>query len=436
MAAVVERLWQFGRSHSGENPPVDGRSAQNPGVIFEGMQARTPRVLVLVENLSVPRDKRVWPECLTLRDAGFDVVVVCPQGEPNDTARFERVDGIEIHRYPARFAEGGAPGYLREYGTSLWRMSWLAWRAAGRRGFDVVHAANPPDLLLLAALPMKMRGARLIFDQHDLVPELYECRFGGGGLLYRIARAAERLTYRLADVVITPNESYRRIAMQRGAKRPEDVFVVRNAPDVSRMRPQEGEPALRRGRAHLLAYAGVMGPQDGLDLAVSALGHLRTLRDDWHAVFVGDGDELERVRALAERVGVAERVEFTGFLHDPERVRHIVASADVCIAPEPKNPLNDASTMIKIAEYMAMARPVVAFDLTESRVTAGDAAVYAEPNDPSSFARCIDGLLDDPGRRAEMGATGRRRVENGLGWEHSQRHLLDAYTRALEGAGV
>jgi glycosyltransferase involved in cell wall biosynthesis len=179
-----------------------------------------------------------------------------------------------------------------------------------------------------------------------------------------------------------------------------------------------------------------MGPQDGLDLAVQALGQLRALRDDWHAVFVGDGDVLEEVRELAQRVGVAERIEFTGFVHDPERVQRIMASADVCLAPEPKNPLNDASTMIKIGEYMAMERPVVAFDLTESRVTAGDAAVYAEPNDPASFAQCIAGLLDDPARRDAMGAAGRKRIENGFGWEHSQRHLLDAYARVLDGARV
>jgi glycosyltransferase involved in cell wall biosynthesis len=312
-------------------------------------------------------------------------------------------------------------------------MSWLSLKVGGRRGFDVVHACNPPDLLLLAALPLKLRGARLIFDQHDLVPELYECRFGRGGLLYRFARLAERLTFRLADVVISPNESYRRLALRRGGKRPEDVFVVRNAPETTRLHPQDGDPDLRRGRRHLLAYVGVMGPQDGLDLAVNALGHLRRLRDDWHAVFVGDGDVLEHVRGLAGSVGVADRVEFPGFLHDDAGVRRVLASADVCLAPEPKNALNDASTMIKIAEYMAMERPIVAFDLAESRVTAGRAAVYAEPNDPSSFARCIDGLLDDPERRATMGAVGRDRVENGLAWEHSQRRLLDAYARALDG---
>ena len=391
-------------------------------------------MLILVENMSVPRDKRVWPESRTLVEAGFEVVVICPQGDELDTAPFERVEGVEIHRYPARFAKGGTLSYVREYAAALWWMSWLAVRVAGRRGFDIVHACNPPDLLLLAALPLKLRGARLIFDQHDLVPELYECRFGRGGFLYRLARISERVTFRLADVVISPNESYRRLALARGAKRPEDVFVVRNAPDVSRIHPREGEPSLKRGRRHLLAYAGVMGPQDGLELAVQALAHLRRLRDDWHAVFVGDGDVFERVRQLARQVGVADRIEFTGFLHEADGVPRVLASADVCLAPEPKNPLNDASTMIKIAEYMAMGRPIVAFDLAESRFTAGSAAVYAEPNDASSFARCIDDLLDDPDRRALMGAHGRQRVENGLGWEQSQRHLLDAYARALEGA--
>ena len=394
------------------------------------MQRVTPRVLILVENLSVPRDKRVWPEARALVAAGFEVVVICPQGE-HDNAPYERLEGVDIYRYPARFASGSTFSYLREYATALWRMSVLARRVGGRRGFDVVHACNPPDLLVLAALPLKRRGARVIFDQHDLVPELYECRFGGNGLLYRIARAAERLTYRLADVVISPNESYRRVAVQRGERRPEDVFVVRNAPDAVRLHPEDGEADLKRGQRHLLAYVGVMGPQDGVDLAMQALGHLRRLRDDWHAVFVGDGDVLERVRELARRVGVADRVEFTGFVDADDVVRRILASADVCLAPEPRNPLNDASTMIKIGEYMAMERPIVAFDLTESRFTAGDAAVYAEPNDPSSFARCIAGLLDDPGRRAAMGAIGRDRVENGLAWEHSERSLLEAYACAL-----
>jgi glycosyltransferase involved in cell wall biosynthesis len=389
---------------------------------------------MLVENLSVPRDKRVWPECLALAEAGFDVVAVCPRGSERDVAPHEVIDGISIHRYSAPFSDGGTLGYLREYAASFVRMAWLALRLSGRRGFDVVQACNPPDLLLLAALPLKLRGTRFVFDHHDLVPELFECRFGhSGGILHRLARFAERITFRLADVVLSPNESYRRLALERGTKRPEDVFVVRNAPDVARLYPEPPVESLKRGREHLLAYVGVMGPQDGLDLAVRALGHLRRARDDWHAVFVGDGDMLERMRALACELEIDDAVEFTGFLHDAEGLRQVLASADVCLAPEPKNSLNDVSTMIKIAEYMAMERPVVAFDLAETRVTAGPAALYAEPNDPASFARCIAQLLDDPDARARMGAAGRDRVENGLSWEHSKRRLLDAYARALDG---
>ena len=233
------------------------------------------------------------------------------------------------------------------------------------------------------------------------------------------------------NVSTSPTGSELTISRYRSQPRTRET---RNAPETTRLHPQVGDPSLKRGRRHLLAYVGVMGPQDGLDLAVDALGHLQRLRDDdWHATFVGDGDMLEPVRRLARRLGVADRIEFPGFLDDDDGLRRVLASADVCLAPEPKNALNDASTMIKIAEYMAMERPIVAFDLAESRVTAGDAAVYAEPNDTSSFARCIDALLDDPARRATMGAVGRERVENGLAWEHSQQRLLEAYARALDG---
>jgi glycosyltransferase involved in cell wall biosynthesis len=393
-----------------------------------------PRVLVLVENQSVPRDKRVWPVCLTLVEAGYEVVVVCPKGEEGrDQERHVRLEGVEIHRYTPAYADGSRLGYVREYGAALWHTTRLALRLAGRRGFDLVHACNPPDVLLIAALPLKLRGTRFVFDHHDLVPELYECRFGATrGPLYRLSCLLERITFALADVVISTNESYKRIAIERGRKRPEDVFVVRNAPDPGELAPGEADPGLRHGRRHLLAYLGVMGPQDGIDLALHALAHLRTLRDDWHAVFVGDGDVLAEMRALAARLGVDDAVEFTGFLHGRAEVLHVLASADVCLAPEPKNPLNDVSTMIKIAEYMAVARPVVAFDLTESRVTAAGAALYAVPNDAGSFARCIAELLDDPARRAELGAIGRARVENGLSWQRSQSNLLDAYARALE----
>ena len=388
--------------------------------------------LVLVENQSVPLDRRVWPECLALREQGYAVTVICPQGGKYDDEPFELREGVEIHRYRPAFADGSTFGYLREYWTALWQTTRLVYRLRGRR-FDVVHACNPPDLLLLAALPLKLRrrGIRFVFDHHDVVPELYRCRVGTRRtLFYRVARVLEAITFRLADVVIATNESYRELAIERGGKQPEDVFVVRNAPNGG-LTPAEPDPSLRRGKPYLLGYVGFMGRQDGVDVAMHALRELAQRRRDWHAIFVGAGEMLADVRRLATELGIDDCVEFTGFIDDQERIRRVLATADVCLAPEPKNAYTDISTMIKIGEYMAMSRPVVSFELTESRVTAGDAAVYAEPNDPRSFAACIDRLLDDADCRRLMGAIGRRRVENGLSWDHSKQELLAAYERAL-----
>ncbi len=387
--------------------------------------------LFLVEDLSVPLNRRVWQECVALRRAGFEVAVVCPKGQKHDRDAFELKDGVKIHRYPLAPATGGPGGYVREYGAALWRTRRLVRKLAAEQFFDVVHACNPPDLLLLAALSLKRKGARFIFDHHDLVPELYLSRFGRGrDLLYRLTLLLERLTFRLADVVISTNESYRAVALSRGGKHPEDVFVVRSAPDLSRFRPVEPDPELKGGRPHLISYLGVMGPQDGVDHALRALALLRELRRDWHAVFIGEGDVYPRMRALARELELDDAVEFTGRIPD-EDVARILSSSDVCIAPDPKNPLNDVSTMNKIVEYMAMSRPIVAYDLVEARVSAGAAAVYAEPNDEPSFAIRISELLDDPARRQEMGRVGRSRVETALSWEHSERALLAAYERAL-----
>jgi glycosyltransferase involved in cell wall biosynthesis len=387
-------------------------------------------VLILVENLSVPRDRRVWQESLALSRAGFDVVVVCPRGDSRDPEPFARVEGIDIHRFRPLPATGTALSYFREYAWALWQIRRLMRRLARRRSFDFVHACNPPDVLLLAALPLRRAGARFVFDHHDLVPELYLARFARGkDLLYRVARGLERLNFRLADVVISPNESYREVALSRGRKHAEDVFVVRNAPDLRRFQPVAPEVALKRGRPHLLAYVGVMGPQDGIDYALRALAVLRGRRLDWHAVFVGDGDVLPAMRELARELGLEDVVEFTGWRGDDEILR-ILSTADVCLAPEPSNPLNDVSTMIKVAEYMAMARPIASFDLIESRRTAGEAALYAPPNDVRRFAECMQALLDSPDERARRGQVGRERIERTLSWEHSERALLAAYERA------
>jgi glycosyltransferase involved in cell wall biosynthesis len=384
------------------------------------------KALILVENLSVPFDRRVWQESTTLRDAGWEVHVICPQGTKRDTEREVVIDGVHIHRYPLRAATGGPSGYLKEYGTALWHTFRLA-RKIGK--VHVVHACNPPDLLFLVARALKLRGAKFVFDQHDLVPELYLSRFDRGeDLLYRAVCWLERRTYRAADVVIATNESYREVALRRGGKRPDEVFVVRSAPVVERFHRVPAEPELKRGKPHLLCYLGVMGPQDGVDYALRSLAALRDElgRDDWHAVFVGSGDTFDAMLSLADELGLADRVEFTGRIPDADLVRYL-STADVCLAPDPLNPLNDVSTMNKIMEYMAMSRPIVSFDLREARVSAGDAAVYAPANDVSEFAKLIARLLDDPAERERMGTLGSKRVAGPLSWENSSRALLAAY---------
>jgi glycosyltransferase involved in cell wall biosynthesis len=397
-----------------------------------GMSASRGETLILVENLSVPFDRRVWQEARSLRRAGYGVSVICPQGSRHDTALHEVLEGVDIHRYPLRPAAAGAVGYAREYASALSRTWSLIRRLSRTRRFDVVHACNPPDILVLTAVGLRRRGAAIIFDHHDLVPELYVSRFGGDrGLLYKSTFFYERLAFATADVVLATNESYRRVALGRGRKQPEDVFVVRSAPDLERFRPVPEEPSLRRSKRHLIAYLGVMGPQDGVDHALRALAKLRVRRDNWHAVFIGGGDVLDEMQALAASLGLSGSVEFTGRIPDEDVIVRL-STADVCLAPDPKNPLNDVSTMNKIVEYMALARPVVSYDLKEARVSAGDAALYAAANDIGALAACIEQLLDSPTRRAEMGTLGRRRVEDELSWKRSEEQLLAAYERALE----
>jgi predicted ATP-grasp superfamily ATP-dependent carboligase/glycosyltransferase involved in cell wall biosynthesis len=402
-----------------------------------GSPAREPaerpaRVLFLNQNNSLPSDRRAWNEVTALRDAGFEVTVVCPVGEGRVGGAAELVEGVEIRRYPQAVARGGALGYLIEYAAALWRIGRLVRRLGRARRFDVVHACNPPDFLLLTVLGQRRRGARLIFDHHDLAPELYTARFRrAGGLLHRLLLALERLSFRLADIVVSTNESYRRIAVQRGRKRAEDVFVVRSGPSLERFREVAPVAALKRGHPYLIAYVGEMALQDGVDHGLHALASLAGRRSDWHAIFAGDGEALPHLRRLATELGIADRLEFPGWLDDDE-LRPLLCTADLCLVPDPKTPLSDVSTLVKVAEYMAMGRPVVAYDLAESRVTAGEAAVYARPNEPGGIADLIEDLLDDKPRREQMGEIGRLRVRERLAWEHSAEVLLAAYRRALD----
>ena len=369
-------------------------------------------------------------EARALVAAGHDVTVICPAGAVRDRESRATVDGVEIRRYPYSEAGAGPWSYLAEYASALRQMRMLAGALARERPFDVVQLCNPPDVLFLAVTALRRRGARVVFDHHDLVPELYEARFGRrGGLLYRAAVIAERRTFRVADIVLSPNESYKRIAIERGGKRPEDVFVVRMAPDPARFRSVEADPALKRGKPFLLAYAGTIGPQDGVDEALRALRALADRRDDWHAVFAGSGDAVPDAVDLCRDLGLDERVEFVGHLED-RTLLPLLGSADVCLSPEPLNALNDVSTMIKVVEYMGLGRPVVAYDLRETRYSAADAALYATPGEAASLASCIERLLDDAALRRRLGEAGLRRVEE-LSWARSEESLLAAYERVL-----
>ncbi|MGP4056529.1 glycosyltransferase family 4 protein [Mycobacterium sp. 4D054] len=390
-------------------------------------------ILILVENLSVPFDRRVWQEAQALTHAGFRVTVICPTGAGQDTEREVVIEDVRILRYPLRPATGGPKGYLREYTFALWHTLRLAVKVRREGRVDVVHACNPPDLLFLVALMLRPGGTRFVFDHHDLVPELFLSRFAGGGqLLYRLTRAVERMTFAAADAVISTNESYRRVAIERGGMSPDRVTVVRSAPDLGRFMPQQPHGDLRRGKGFLLAYLGVMGPQDGVDYALRAVRLLRDEvgRDDFHCIFMGAGDVLPDMVALGEELGISDIVEFPGRVPD-EFVQRCLSTADVCLSPDPSNPLNDVSTMNKVVEYMAMGRPIVSFDLTEARVSAGEAAIYVPGNDELAFARAIDALLQDPQRRRGMGELGRRRVEQELSWEVSSRNLIRFYRELL-----
>jgi glycosyltransferase involved in cell wall biosynthesis len=392
------------------------------------------RVLILVENNSVPRDPRVWNESRSLHAAGCEVVVVCPVGADDESRPFEQRDGIEIHRFAHRPSSGGVAGYAVEYLAASRRIWRLIRRLSADRPFDVVQACNPPDLLLPVARAAGAGGAAFVFDHHDLVPELFESRFGRRGPEHVAARWLEWSSFHLADVVLSTNESYRSVAIARGGKDPEDVFVVRNGPEPDVLAPAAPVPALKRGKPFLLAYLGIMGPQDGVDHAVRALDALHQSRDDWHAIFAGSGDALPGLRRLAAELHLTDVVEFPGRIESAAIV-DLLSTADVCLAPEPSSPLNDVSTMVKIGEYMSFARPIVAFDLAESRFTAGDAALYAEPNDERQYAQRISELLDDDGLRLAMGRLGRSRIEERFSWGHSEQSLLRAYVRALEKRG-
>jgi glycosyltransferase involved in cell wall biosynthesis len=387
-----------------------------------------PRILIIVQNLPVPFDRRVWLECEALTAAGYDVSVVCPKGK-NDPPR-EVLDGVTLLKYRPYAPGGGALGFVLEYAYSFFATAGLVLRARRDGKFEVLQACNPPDIFWPIARWLRRRdNSRFVFDHHDLCPELYDSRFPDKSALpKRGLLALERATFRTADHVVSTNASYAEIAIRRGSKAAAKVTVVRTGPDPDRLLRGAAVPALKRGRQHLVAYIGVMGPQDGVDLAIRAASHVvRDLgRKDVSFTFMGGGDSWAELVALRDQLGLQEYVELPGRVPD-ETVLEVLSTAAVGLSPDPKNPLNDVSTMNKTLEYMAFGLPIVAFDLKETRVSAGDAAVYIDSGDVAAYARAIVELIDDDAGREAMGRVGRVRIEEELGWPHQRDTYVGVY---------
>lgn len=385
------------------------------------------RIVIIVENLPVPFDRRVWQESLALVGAGAEVSVICPKGKGYQ-AEHEVLEGVNVYRHSLPAEGDSAVGYLREYASALFHETRLAWRIYFSQGFDVIHGCNPPDLVFLVALPFKLFGKKYVFDHHDINPELYEAKFNRRGFFWRLLVLFERLTFFFADIVISTNESYRRIAIERGRRRPDRVFVVRSGPDLRRLRIMPADPKWRKGRRYLVGFVGVIGDQEGIDLLLESVRHiLRDLqRSDIQFVLVGDGPSRRPMEALSLDMGLGDFVTFLGRAPDDE-LFSVLSTADVCVNPDRVNPMNDLSTMNKILEYMAMRKPIVQYDVAEGRVSASDASLYAKANDPVDFAEKIVELLADPARRERAGEIGRSRIENELSWAHQIPKLINAY---------
>ncbi len=385
------------------------------------------KVLIIVENLPSPFDRRVWQEATSLKKAGYVVSIICPTGKGYE-GKHETIDGINIYRHNLPLEAEGAIGYLIEYSTALFWEFYLSWKVLFKHGFDVIHACNPPDNIFLVGGFFKLLGKKFLFDHHDINPELYEAKFGRRDFFYKVMLLWERWTFKLADVSIATNESYKEIAIRRGGMKAEDVYVVRSGPKLDRLQIVPAVEELKCGRKYLVGYVGVMGAQEGIDHLLQCVDYIvhTKKRTDVHFGLIGGGTSLDEMKSYAQELGVADFVTFTGRIPDKEML-DMLNTSDVCVNPDVANEMNDKSTMNKIMEYMALAKPIVQYDLTEGRYSAQEASLYAEKNNIEDFADKIMLLLDDPEKRRKMGDFGRNRVLNELSWEYEEPKLYSAY---------
>jgi glycosyltransferase involved in cell wall biosynthesis len=389
------------------------------------------KVLIIVENLPVPFDSRVWKEACSLSSNGYDVTVLCPKGKGFELG-YEVLEGVRIYRHPMPKEGDSARGYIWEFSCALfWEFFYAFWIYL-RHGFQVIQGCNPPDDIFLIALPYKLLGVKYIFDHHDANPELYLSKYGKMGLLYKAQVWLEKMTYRSSDVVMATNTSYRDLAIERGGVDPENVFVVRNGPDLETFKPVMPNPALKHGKSYLVGYVGTMSIQEGLDLLLEVALYIKNSgRLDVHFTCVGGGPGLASLKKLSRDMNLEDTVNFTGRISDADLLA-VLSTADVCVNPDKPCEMNDISTMIKIMEYMALGKPIVQFDLKQGRFSAGAASLYADnENQIPDFAEKILWLIEHPEKRQEMGAFGMRRVKNELAWEHSVPYLVAAYECAI-----
>lgn len=396
-------------------------------------RSAAPHVVIVVQNLPVPFDRRVWLEATTLAAAGYDVTCICPTGKGHD-ARFEVIEGVRIHRYPLPVDASRAVGFVVEFAWCFLRSTLKLGRELIGGRIDVLHVCNPPETYFPLGWLVKATGARFLFDHHDLSPEMYDAKFGrrGSSLMRRGLLFLEHRTFRAADLVITTNESHKRVAVERGGQAPDDVIVVRSGPDLERLEHVDPVKSWRRGRRHLVTYLGEICEQDGVHHLVDAMVEIRDRhgRDDVQCVLMGGGPHQPAVQAYAEQIGADDICHFTGRVSD-EVLCEVLSSAHLGVDPVPRTPWSDQSTMNKIMEYMYFGLPIASFDLTEARVSAGDAARSAPEHTVASLADTIVELLDDPEARKHMGKIGRHRIETQLSWEHSAPPLLEAYNRLV-----
>jgi glycosyltransferase involved in cell wall biosynthesis len=391
------------------------------------------KILIIVENLPVPFDTRVWKEAIALHKAGYEITVLCPKGKGHKRG-YELLDGIHIYRHPMP-KEGNSPlGYVWEYGCALLWEFLYSWWIYLRRGFDVIQGCNPPDDIFLIALPFKLLGIKFVFDHHDVNPELYLSKYERKGFFYKTQLWLEKLTFRFSDVVMSTNNSYKDIAETRGGLAREDVFVVRNGPDLDTFRAVPANFALKYGRRYLIGYVGTISIQEGLDILLDVAEYIKNLgRQDIYFTCVGGGPGLAGLQKMVSSKNLGDMIKFTGRVSDAELLE-ILSSADVCVNPDKPCEMNDLSTMIKIMEYMALGKPIVQFDLKEGRYSAQGASLYSNKNGNhiADFADKILWLLDRPEERQKMGEFGRVRVQTELAWEYSIENLLGAYERVFE----